>query len=234
MPSPPRAKKKEGAVGSPLSLLLAHLALNDLDQKLDRGAGFISSVRYLDDMVVLAPDSEKGRKWADRALERLRREAGAIGVSLNTEKTRIVRMKDDRACFAFLGLEFRWVRSAKTGAWYPCSSPRPKKVTEVLRKVRKSLRVNRHLPVQAAVAQVNPILRGWVNDFRVGNASQAFNKVKFHAERKVRRFSAKKSKRSGFGWKRCSSDVVYGTWGLYGDCRLVYARAKARTGRAES
>ena len=216
--------------GSPLSPLLANLALNDLDHALDRGGGFITYVRYLDDMVVLAPDSEKGRAWADRALERIRREADAIGVSINTEKTRIVTITDDRAVFAFLGFDFRWVPSAKTGRWYPCMTPRPKKVTSLLRRVRDLLRVSRHLPMQAAVAQVNPILRGWVNYFRVGNSSQAFKKLKYYAERKVRRFAAKKSKRGGFGWKRWSSDIVYGTWGLFGDYRLVYASAKARAG----
>jgi hypothetical protein len=45
----------------------------------------------------------------------------------------------------------------------------------VLRKVRDTLRASRHLSVAAAVAQVNPILRGWVNYFKVGNSSQAFN-----------------------------------------------------------
>jgi RNA-directed DNA polymerase len=114
--------------GSPLSPLLANLALNDLDHMLDRGSGFITYTRYLDDMVVLAPDSARGRLWADRALERIRREAEAIGVSLNAEKTRIVKITDGRAAFAFLGFEFRWVPSAKTGWWYPCTTPRPKKV----------------------------------------------------------------------------------------------------------
>ena len=47
--------------GSPLSPLLANLALNDLDHVLDRGSGFITYARYLDDMVVLAPDSDKGQ-----------------------------------------------------------------------------------------------------------------------------------------------------------------------------
>ena len=98
-------------------------------------------------------------------------------MSLNTEKTRIVTITDEHAVFAFLGFEFRWVPSTKTGRWYPCTTPRPKKITLVLRKVRDTLRANRHLPVQAAVAQVNPILRGWVNYFKVGNSSQAFNKV---------------------------------------------------------
>jgi RNA-directed DNA polymerase len=220
--------------GSPLSPLLANLALNDLDHMLDRGSGFIAYARYLDDMVVLAPDSAKGRAWADRALERICREAETIGVSLNMEKTRIVTITDDRAVFAFLGFEFRWVASKKTGWWYPCMTPRPKKVTSLLRKVRDTLRHSRHLPMQAAVAQVNLILRGWVNYFRVGNSSQAFNKVKYNVERKVRRFAAKKSKRTGFGWKRWSSEIVYGSWGLYGDYRLLYASAKARGSRTDA
>ena len=184
-------------------------------------------------MVVLAPDSEKGKAWADRALARIRMEAEAIGVSLNTEKTRIVTITDEHAVFAFLGFEFRWVPSTKTGRWYPCMTPRPKKITMVLRKVRDTLRASRHLSVQAAVAQVNPILRGWVNYFRVGNSSQAFNKVKYHVERKVRRFAAKQRKRTGFGWKRWSSDIVYGSWGLFQDYRLAYASAKARTDRTD-
>jgi RNA-directed DNA polymerase len=174
--------------GSPLSPLLANLALNDLDHILDRGNGFITYARYLDDMVVLTPASERGRKWADRALERIRREAEAIGVSLNTEKTRIVTITDDRAVFAFLGFDFRWVPSAKTGWWYPCTTPRPKKVTMVLRRITDTLCASRHLQMQAVVARVNAILRGWVNYFRVGNSSQAFNKVKYHVERKVRRW----------------------------------------------
>jgi RNA-directed DNA polymerase len=113
-------------------------------------------------------------------------------------------------------------------------TPRPKKITLVLRKVGDTLQANRHLPVRAAVAQVNPILRGWVKYFQVGNSSQAFHKVAYHVERKVRRFAAKQRKRTGFGWQRWSSDIVYGTWGLYRDYRLAYASANARAGRTEA
>ena len=80
-----------------------------------------------------------------------------IGVSLNTEKTRIVTITDERAAFAFLGFECRWVPSTKTGRWYPCMTPRPKKITALLQKVRDTLRKNRHVSVQAAVAQVKGI-----------------------------------------------------------------------------
>jgi hypothetical protein len=43
--------------GSPLSPLLANLALDDLDHALDRGGDTITYARYLDDMVVLAADT---------------------------------------------------------------------------------------------------------------------------------------------------------------------------------
>lgn len=213
--------------GSPLSPLLANIALNELDHLLDRGGGFLTYTRYLDDMVVLAPDTQKGRRWADRALERIRQEAEAIGVSLNAEKTRTVTMTDRKACFAFLGFEFRWQPSLKTGKWYADASPRRKKVTEVLRKVRDTLRGCGALPVGAAVTKVNSILRGWVNYFRVGNSRRVFDEVKFHVERKVRRFVAKKAGRRGFGWKRWSKTVVYEKWGLFKDYRIVYTRPKA-------
>ena len=218
--------------GSPLSPLVANVALNDLDHALDRGKGFITYARYLDDMVVLGPDSEKGRRWCDRALERICKEADAIGVSLNADKTRTVTMTDRDASFAFLGFEFRWKPNAKTGWWYPHTSPRKKKVTEVLRAVKEKLRRNRdYKPVQEVVAEINPILRGWVNYFRVGNSSRAFDLVKFHVERKVRRFAVKKLKRQGFGWSRWSNDVVYRKWGLYNDYRIRYYAAAKASGR---
>ena len=38
----------------------------------------------------------------------------------------------------------------------------------------------------------------------------------------MRRFAARKGKRGGFGWKRWSSEVVYGAWGLYDDYQVRY------------
>jgi RNA-directed DNA polymerase len=85
-----------------------------------------------------------------------------------------------------------------------------------------------------AVGIINRIIRGWVNYFRVGNSSRAFNRVKFQVELKVRRFAAKKRQRSGFGWKRWSSAIVYGQWGLFADYHVVYAGAKARASHTET
>jgi RNA-directed DNA polymerase len=208
--------------GSPLSPLLANLALNELDHALDRGKGFLTYARYLDDMVVLVPDSERGRRWADRALARIREEAEAIGVSLHADKTGQVTMTEPGAKFAFLGFVFRWRQSLQTGRWFACMTPRSEKVTELGRRVRDLLRHIRHLRMREAMAQVNAIVRGWVAYFRVGNSAHALQKVKYQTECKVRRFAAKKRKRKGLGWKRWSSEVVYGAWGLYNDYRVQW------------
>ena len=214
--------------GSPLSPLLANVMLNDLDHALARGYGYLTYARYLDDMVVLTYDSHKGRRWAARALERIRKEAEAIGVSLNAEKTRTVTLTEPGTSFAFLGFEIRWQPNPTVRKGYPHTSPRRKKVIEILRKVRITLRESRHLSVQHAVARVNPVVRGWVNYFRVGNSSRELDTVRSGVERKVRRFAVKKLKRKGFGWTRWSSAIVYGAWGLFDEYQVRYRhRAKA-------
>jgi RNA-directed DNA polymerase len=220
--------KKGVPQGSPLSPLMANVALNDLDHILGRGFGYLTYVRYLDDMVVLTFDTKKGRRWSNRALERIRREAGAIGVSLNAEKTRTVSLTDPGTTFAFLGFSIRWQPNPTFQKGYPHTSPRRKKVVEVLRKVGDTLRDSRHLSVPDAIARVNPIVRGWANYFRVGNSSRELDTVRTAVERKVRRFAVRKRKRRGFGWTRWSSATVYGAWGLYDDYAVRYRRrAKA-------
>lgn len=213
--------------GSPLSPLLSNVMLNDLDHALARGYGYLSYVRYLDDMVVLTYDSKMGRRWLARARERIREEAEAFGVSLNTEKTRTVRLTDPDSFFAFLGFDIRWKPNPTVEKGYAHTNPRRKKVIEVIRKVRDTLRGSRHLPVQQAVARVNPIVRGWVNYFRVGNSSREFDTVRDAVELKVRRFAVKQRGRKGFGWTRWSSEVVYGSWGLFDDYKIRHRGAKA-------
>ncbi|MGH8676386.1 MAG: group II intron reverse transcriptase/maturase [Burkholderiales bacterium] len=206
--------------GSPLSPLIANVALNDLDHILDRGSGYLVYVRYLDDMVVLTYDSKRGHRWAARALERIRKEAEAIGVSLNREKTRTVLVTEPGTSFAFLGFEIRWQPNPTIRKGYPHTCPRRRAVLNLLRNVRDTLRASPHLSVRDAVARVNPIVRGWVNYFRGANSSRTFDVVRNAVEKKVRRFAMKKRKRRGFGWRRWNSEIVYGTWGLFDDYQV--------------
>jgi hypothetical protein len=106
--------------------------------------------------------------------------------------------------------------------------PEAEKVIEILKKVRDTLRANRHLAVNDAVARVNP------DRPRMGEllpSRQLEPRARYGANRrrgKVRRFAVKKRKRKGFGWMQWSSAVVYGSWGLFDDYGIRYSgRAKA-------
>jgi recA bacterial DNA recombination protein/Group II intron, maturase-specific domain len=69
--------------------------------------------------------------------------------------------------------------------------------------------------------KVNPVLRGWVNYFRIGHSSSCFTLVKEWVERKIRRHLMRARGLQGFGWKRWSSAWFYDRLGLFNDYRLI-------------
>lgn len=100
--------------------------------------------------------------------------------------------------------------------------------TNLLRKLKEIFRRHKSQPIKRVTNDINPILRGWVNYFRIGNSGRKFNYVKHWVKKKVRRnlMRARKAKK-GFGWKKWSSEQIYKTLGLYSDYRIRYHRLKA-------
>src|SRR4249919_179054 len=70
-------------------------------------------------------------------------------------------------------------------------------------------------PVENVIAKINPILRGWVNYFRVGHSSSCFYMVKRWVGKKVRQHLMRARGRKGFGWKQWSSEWLYDRLGLF-------------------
>jgi RNA-directed DNA polymerase len=100
--------------------------------------------------------------------------------------------------------------------------PKPKKRTALMRKLKEIFRQFVSQPVRSVIGRINPILRGWVNYFRVGNSSGCFSYIKLWVEKKVRRHLLRARGRKGFGWKRWSTPWIYDTLGLFNDYRVVY------------
>ena len=73
----------------------------------------------------------------------------------------------------------------------------------------------------------NPVLRGWVNYFRVGQSSRCFGYVKDWVEKKVRRHLMRARQRRGFGWKRWSRRWLYGQLGLFSGYQVARRAPKA-------
>jgi RNA-directed DNA polymerase len=69
--------------------------------------------------------------------------------------------------------------------------------------------------VDRVVSLINPILRGWVNYFRIGGSSRCFGYIKDSVEKKIRRHLMRARKWPGFGWDRWSKAWLYQTLGLF-------------------
>jgi RNA-directed DNA polymerase len=225
--------KKGVAQGGVLSPLLSNLYRTTVDQMLERAKEvtrrgpytYLEYARFADDLVILG-DAYPQHDWLLKAVEtRLREELATLQVAINEEKSRIVDLAQGEH-FSFLGFDFRRVRRRRGvwRAWYP---PRLKKRTALLRKLKEIFRRYQSQPIDRVIALINPILRGWVRYFAVGDASRCFGYIKDWVEKKVRRHLMRARKRQGFGWKRWSRQWLYQRLGLFNNYRVHRPRLKA-------
>jgi len=212
--------------GGVISPLLSNIYLNEVDRMLQRAKDVtcdekrtrVEYVRFADDLVVMV-DSHPRYAWLFAALQkRLREEFGKLQVEVNEGKSRIVDLARSE-CFGFLGFDFRRVRSRK-GRWMPLVMPQMKKRTELLRKLKSIFKRSVSQPLRGVIDQINPILRGWVNYFAVGNSGRCLSFIRTWVEKKIRRLLARARQRHGFGWKRWSSRWLYGELGLYNEYKV--------------
>lgn len=180
----------------------------------------IAYARFADDLVALV-DSHPRHDWLRHAVEkRLHEEFAKLQVEINEDKSRIVDLSKGES-FGFLGFDFRRIRS-RAGRWMPLHTPQLRKRTRILRELKEIFQSSRSRPVTDVVAQINPVLRGWVNYFSVGNSSACFSFVKNWVEQKIRRHLARARLRRGFGWKRWSRRWLYEDLGLFDEYKVKH------------
>src|SRR5580692_4974627 len=138
--------KKGVPQGGVISPVLSNLYLNEVDRMLEKAIAttrnghytYIQYARFADDLVILI-DSYSRHDWLVKAVEkRLREEFGKLEVEINEEKSRTVDL-GKKESFGFLGFDFRRIRSLK-GMWRPQYTPKLKKRTAVLAKLRDIFR----------------------------------------------------------------------------------------------
>lgn len=224
-----KAQGKRGIPqGGPLSPLMANLYLAEVDRVFEKAEERtregtrprILYTRYSDDIVIAVGKHRKWPKLLGHVKRRLVEELNKLEVKINEGKTKVVDLTRGES-FSYLGFDCRWVKSRR-GRNFLMRTPRLKKRKELMEKVRKLIQSSGRRTVEALVAEINPILAGWVNYFRMGNSSRAFQFIQSYVEQRVRRFAMRQRLRRGFGWKRWSRQVVYGEWGLFNDYRVRY------------
>jgi RNA-directed DNA polymerase len=185
--------------GSPISPLLANIALHRLDQawQTDRQrAGTL--VRYADDFIVVCPTADR----AEQARRRATMVLADLGLSLSPDKTRIIELARGKEGFDFLGFHMRKVESWKwRGKWYLQRWPSVRAMNSIRAKIR-ALTCRRYTGVALSdvVERLNPVLRGWGNYFRGGNSGRKFTQIDSYVHERLAILAAAKHKRSGRRW----------------------------------
>jgi RNA-directed DNA polymerase len=222
--------KKGVPQGGVLSPLVSNLYLNEVDRMLERAKAVtrhglytdVEYARYADDLVVLVDGYPRAAWLVGVVGKRLREELAKLKVEVNEEKSRTVDLARGGS-FGFLGFNLRRVRSLR-GRWRAHRTPQVKKRTVLIRKLKEIFHKHRSQPVEPVIDQINPILRGWVNYFRVGNSAPCFSYLANWVEERVRRHLMHAQKRQGYGWKRWSRHWLYEHLGLFHDYQVRYWR----------
>ena len=187
--------------GSPVSPLLANIALHVLDvewEKTGRRLGVL--IRYADDFVVLCASKARAEEARDRAATVL----ATLGLQLNPDKTRIVRLTRGEEGFDFLGFHHHKVEAWRwPGRFYMQRWPSNRAMASITAKVREA--TDRRFvgySLETAVIRLNPVLRGWGNYFRYGNSARKFTTVDSYVHMRLARLASVKHGLRRRNWSR--------------------------------
>jgi RNA-directed DNA polymerase len=177
--------------GGVISPLLSNIYLHVLDRVWeDRCAHLGTLVRYADDFVVLCATKAQ----VDEARRRVGWVLTRLGLELHPEKTRLVDLSRGRGGFDFLGCHLRkrmsgpvWERTRRR-VLYLQRWPSQRAMTRMRARVRDlTPRARCHDDVRGIIADLNPVLRGWGQYFRTGNATAKFFQIDRYVEDRLHR-----------------------------------------------
>jgi len=204
--------------GGVLSPLLANLYMRRFvagwkqlghEQRLDAHI-----VNYADDFVILT----RGR--ADEAMTVMRGMMAKLKLTVNEAKTRTCSLPAET--FTFLGFTFGAQISWKTGRAYVAPAPAKKKVQALCNKISlATCRQTTYRTELEQVAQLNRMLIGWANYFRLGSVTAAWQIVQQHACRRLRWWLRRKHKEKCGRGTGYPDVLLYEQWGLVSLFRRV-------------
>ena len=185
--------------GSPISPLLANIALHVLDQAWQDGGQRLGElVKYADDFVVLCATCEQ----AEIARELVATVLDGLGLRLHPEKTRIVHLARGAGGFDFLGFHHRMRKSwTWRGRWYSAEVAVPAgDGLDQRQDPRPDGPQFTRLPLEDAVEDLNRVIRGWGNYFRYGNSAEKFAQIDSYAHERLAILASAKHGLQGRNW----------------------------------
>jgi RNA-directed DNA polymerase len=174
--------------GGVISPLLANIYLNKLDRIWAARCSQLGVlVRYADDLVAMC----RTESAAKEALRRLGLVMDRLGLTLHPVKTRMVDLRRGKESFVFLGCTIRKKRSIQRNPrlYFTQRWPSPKATKKLRDRVRElTSKRQSGKEVKQIIAELTPVLRGWGNYFRTGNADREFNKMDYFVVQSLRRW----------------------------------------------
>lgn len=167
-----KATEKGTPQGGNLSPLLSNIMLNELDKELEaRGLQF---VRYADDCIIMV----KSEKAANRVLSSVTKFIERkLGLKVNAEKSKVTRPTQTKY------LSFSFWKDTK-GRWKP--KPHIKAYQKLKRKLKALTKRNWSISLDNRIKQINYLVRGWVNYFRIANMKNAIEEIDKHLRTRIR------------------------------------------------
>ena len=211
-----RTDDKGTPQGGVISPLLANIYLNNIDKGWKPLNNTARLIRYADDLVIMTKyRSEKTMAKLEEIVTRLK-------LRLKQNKTRIFNAESEM--FDFLGFTFirdlNRNKDKRTTYFYPSH----KAENAIRGRIRRIVDYRRPVKVEQAVKELTPVLRGWVNYFRIANSSKKFGKVKFYVAQRIRKFMRRHRQKAGYGYKQYPDTFLYQKLGLYNNYRVSWAK----------
>jgi hypothetical protein len=185
--------------GGVISPLLSNIYLHVLDSTWQKRCAHLGAlVRYADDFVVVCDTRAKRQQAETRVRIILER----LGLRLHPDKTRTVELSWGHEGFDFLGCHLRKRLSGllleKKGQrlYFLQRHPSQRSMKRVRQRVKELTGRGRcHQDLRGVIADLNPVLRGWGNYFRTGNAARQFNAIDGYVVRRLRSLRIKRKGR---------------------------------------
>jgi group II intron reverse transcriptase/maturase len=196
--------------GGVISPLLANIYLNKLDRIWAARCSQLGVlVRYADDLVAMCRSASAARE----ALRRIGLVMSRLGLTLHPVKTRLVDLRRGKESFVFLGCTIRKRRSIQRNPrWHFMQRWPGPKATKRLRDRVRELTSKRQSgkEVKQIIAELTPVLRGWGNYFRTGNADREFNKMDGFVVKSLRRWQYRRGGQRPTRRAPFAGDQLYG------------------------
>lgn len=201
--------------GGVISPLLANIYMNLLDRIINNPQGYftkmgIRMIRYADDFILMSKHIHQ------ESLIKVHHYLDRMGLTINTDKSKLINATKES--FDFLGFTFGFDRSIYSiGGRFWNIKPKATSRKKIRQKINLKLKSIGHYPAEKVVSELNPIIRGWMNYYKIDKVSYtqiAFKELEDYLRNRLYRYYNRKSQRKTRLYGQQAFDKLVKEYGL--------------------